>query len=86
MKHLGMSWADIKGTPRIELEGIMAALGEYNLLHSFDGYNEKDISEMSKNKPEVRSRYGEYQLANRELKEKLGKKTKLQGFRQLVDK
>ena len=84
MKHLGMSWADIKGTPRIELEGIMAALGEYNLLHSFDGYNEKEISEMSKNKPEVRSRYGEYVAANRRLKEKLGQKIERPSFKGLL--
>ena len=86
MKDLGMSWSEIKNTPRIELEGILSAYSSYNRLHSFDGYSESEISEMAKNKPELRSRYGEYQLANRELKEKLGKKTKLQGFKQLMDK
>ena len=83
MKYLGMSWREIKETPRIELEGILAALGEYNLLHSFDGYNEKDISEMAKNKPEIRSKYGEYVLANRTLKQKLGHKIHKPNFDQL---
>ena len=84
MKHLGMSWDEIKKTPRLELEGILAALGEYNLLHSFDGYNEKDVSEMAKNKPEVRSKYGEYVVANRRLKEKLGQKIERPSFKGLL--
>jgi hypothetical protein len=84
MKSLGMSWVEIKETSRIELEGLMAALGEYNLLHSFDGYSEKDISEMAKNKPEVRSKYGEYVLANRRLREKLGQKTQRPTFQGLL--
>ena len=69
-----MSWNEIKCTPRMELEGLMTALGEYNILHSFDGYSEKDISEMGKNKPEIRSKYGEYVMANRKLKERLGQR------------
>jgi hypothetical protein len=84
MKHLGMSWSEIKKTPRRELEGIMSALGEYNLIHSFDGYSENDISEMAKNKPEVRSKYGEYVLANRRLKEKLGYKIENPSFKNLL--
>ena len=84
MKHLGMSWSEMKETPRVELEGLMAALGEFNLIHSFDGYSEKDISEMSKNKPEVRSRYGEYVLANRRLKEKLGHRIERPDFKSLL--
>ena len=84
MKHLGMSWKEIKETPRIELEGLLAAYGEYNTLHSFDGYSEKDISEMAKNKPEVRSKYGEYVVANRRLKEKLGHKIERPSFQGLL--
>ena len=80
MKDLGMSWAEIKETPRIELEGLLAAYGEYNVLHSYDGYNAKDVAEMAKNKPEVRSQYGNYVQANRDLKEKLGKKEKQKSF------
>ena len=84
MKNLGMSWAEIKETPRIELEGLMSALGEYNLLHSFDGYNESDISSMAKNKPEIRSKYGEYVLANRRLKDKLGQEIRRPTFQGLL--
>ena len=68
----------------MELEGLLAALGEFNVIHSFDGYNESDISEMAKNKPEVRSKYGEYVLANRRLKEKLGQKIERPSFNNLL--
>ena len=85
MKDLGMSWSEIKNTSRIELEGILSAFAEYNKLHSFDGYSDKDISEMAKTRPEIRSQYGEYQLANRDLKEKLGKKVRVTGFKKLID-
>ena len=85
MKDLGMSWSEIKNTPRIEFEGILSAFGQYNKLHAFDGYSDQDISEMAKTRPEIRSQYGEYQLANRDLKEKLGKRVKVQGFKQLVN-
>ncbi len=84
MKHLGMSWNEIKRTPRKELEGIITALGEYNILHSFDGYNDKDISEMAKNKPEIRSKYGEYILANRRLRDKLGQHVARPSFSDLL--
>ena len=84
MKNLGMSWAEIKSTPRIELEGILAAYSEWNTLHSFDGYNDNDISEMAKNRPEVRSQYGEYIEANRNLKEKLGRRVERKSFKDLV--
>ena len=85
MKDLGMSWSEIKNTSRTELEGILSAFAEYNKLHSFDGYSDKDISEMAKTRPEIRSQYGEYQLANRNLKEKLGKKVRVAGFKKLID-
>ena len=64
-----MSWPDIKSTPRIELEGLMQAYNEYTTIHNFDGYTSEDVSEMAKNKPEIRSKYGEYILANRKLRE-----------------
>ena len=85
MKDLGMSWSEIKNTSRTELEGILSAFAEYNKLHSFDGYSDKDISEMAKTRPEIRSQYVEYQLANRNLKEKLGKKVRVAGFKKLID-
>ena len=84
MKDLGMSWVEIKNTPRMELEGILTAFSEYNVLHSFDGYNSDDIGRMAKDKPEVRSQYARYIEANRELKRKLGKVEKRKSFRDLL--
>ena len=55
MKTLNMSWAEIKATPAVELEGLMIALGEYNILHSFDGYSEKDVSEIKEEQKEMRT-------------------------------
>ena len=63
MKELNLSWTDIKNTPRFELEGLLMALGEYNRLHSMDGYDSDDISEMAKNKPSIRSKWAQYQNA-----------------------
>ena len=60
MKNLHMSWIDIKSTPTVELEGLVLALGEYNILHQFDGYSAKEIGDMAKNKPEIRTQYNEY--------------------------
>ncbi len=84
MKDLGMSWSDIKRTPRVELEGLLQAYAEYSILHSFDGYSDKDVSEMAKNKPEVRSQYGKYIEANRKLKRKLGQVAERKSFKDLV--
>ena len=47
MKELGMSWEEIKSTPRMELEGLLAANQEHNLLHAMDGYEAKDINDMA---------------------------------------
>ena len=51
MKGIGMSWEEIKRTPRIELESLLHAMHEYETMHSMDGYDDKDVSEMAKNKP-----------------------------------
>tara|TARA_R110000824_G_scaffold88789_2_gene218130 strand:- start:2953 stop:3255 length:303 start_codon:yes stop_codon:yes gene_type:complete len=60
MKSLNMSWAELKATPAVELEGLVIALSEYNILHSFDGYTAKEIGEMAKNKPQIRTQYNDY--------------------------
>ena len=65
MKNLNMSWEELKRTPRRELIGLLTALSEYNILHSFDGYTEKHIGEMSKNNPEIRQQYADYKAAKR---------------------
>ena len=60
MKDLGLSWNEIKETPRVELEGILVAYTEYQLLHSLDGYDDNDINSMAKNKPQIRGQYARY--------------------------
>ena len=60
MKDLGLSWNEIKETPRKELEGILIACGEYRQLHSLDGYDDDDINNMAKNKPQIRGQYARY--------------------------
>ncbi len=60
MKELGLSWSEIKDTPRIELEGLLCALSEHQVLHSLDGYDSDDIGKMSKTKPILRSQYAKY--------------------------
>jgi hypothetical protein len=60
MKDLNFTWSEIKDTPHIELEALLFALGEYNKLHSMDGYNDKDVNQMAKERPEVRSHYSTY--------------------------
>jgi hypothetical protein len=59
MEKLGMSWGDIKSIPRNELEGLLRALNIYNTIHAFDGYSSKDIEQMAKDKPNIRSNYNE---------------------------
>ena len=52
-----MSLEQIKATPRYELEGLLYALNTYKTIHAYDGYTSKDIGQMSKDKPEIRSAY-----------------------------
>jgi len=66
MKELGLSWLEIKSLPKRELEGLLYGLSQYSKYHQFDGYDEQDIGEMAKNKPQIRSDYYSY----RELKDK----------------
>tara|TARA_R100000988_G_scaffold103406_1_gene82201 strand:+ start:3235 stop:3504 length:270 start_codon:yes stop_codon:yes gene_type:complete len=66
MRELGMSLSEIKSTSRRELEGLLTALSLNNRIHQFDGYTEKDVGEMSKDKPHVREEYHK----SKELKKK----------------
>ena len=83
MKELGMSWNDIKATPRVELNGLLGALHEYSVLHSYDGYSESQVSEMAKSNPEVRQQWADYKEKRRKyvLKEK---KRTVQSFSELM--
>ena len=49
MKNLNMSWEELKRTPRRELIGLLTALSEYNILHSFDGYTIEECVDKFKN-------------------------------------
>ena len=80
MKELGMSWTEIKRTPRYELVGIIKAWQNYELLHSFDGYDSDDVSQLAKDKPKVRQDYNKY----RAMQERFGKKKKPVAFSDLV--
>ncbi len=70
-----MSWKEIKQTPHQELLGILLAYSEYETLHSMDGYSAEDISDLAKNKPEIRSQYAAYMEARRKWNDRIGKKT-----------
>ena len=76
MKDLHMPWEEIKRTPRMELEGILAAYSEYNLLHSMDGYESKDIGDMAKHRPSIRGDWGRYMEQRRKYEEMSGQKSK----------
>ena len=77
MIELGMSWNEIKHTPRFELESLVSALYTYKSYHSMDGYDDEDVSQMAKNKPKVRQQYHQYLETRREYNEKLGIKKKV---------
>jgi hypothetical protein len=65
MKELHMSWSELKSLPRNELEGLLFGLSQYSKIHQFDGYDENEIGDMAKTKPQIRSDYYKY----RELKD-----------------
>ena len=84
MKELGMSWSEIKKTPRQELNGLVAAMSNYNVMHSFDGYSDKEVNDMVKNKPEIRSDYSKYLEMNAVYQERTGQRRKIESFRDIL--
>jgi hypothetical protein len=84
IKGLGMRWSEIKSTPRHELVTLLAAFQEHERFHSMDGYSDNDISEMAKNRPEVRSQYAEYLQTRRKYNDMLGGKKDKPTFKGLV--
>ena len=52
-----MTLDEIKSTPRHELDGLLYAYNLYTSIHAYDGYDEKDIANMSKDKPQIRESY-----------------------------
>jgi hypothetical protein len=82
MKGLGMSWSEIKATPQIELNGLLTALSEYNILHSFDGYNDKQVREMAKDNPDIMPQYNDYKVKQRRYNTRSEKK--ITSFREII--
>ena len=72
MKHLGMDWKDIKNTPHHELRGLLIAYKEHEMFHSMDGYTDKQVGDMAKENPQIRSQYAQYLETRRKYEEKLG--------------
>ena len=79
-----MSWSEIKSLPRKELEGLLFGLSQYNKMHQFDGYDEKDVSEMAKNKPAIRSDYYRYMELKQEYEERMGAETKAKSLAGII--
>lgn len=75
MKELGLSWSEIKSLPRPELEGLLYATSEYSLLHSMDGYTDKQVSQHAKHNPQIRGHWSRYQNQQAKYKERMGIKT-----------
>ena len=74
MKALGMSWSEIKSTPRHELVGLLGAMSNYNQLHQFDGYTGDEIGKLAKDKPHLRSQYAEAMKLKSQYELRSGKK------------
>ena len=86
MKELGLSWTEIKTSTKKELEGLLYGLSQYSKYHQFDGYDENEIGELAKNKPQVRSDYHAYREIKDEYDERMGlKKMRPKSFKGLVN-
>jgi hypothetical protein len=77
MKELGISWTEIKNMPSWELEGLQGALNEYNSLHAMDGYTDKQVNEMAKNDPKIRSQWARYREQRAKFDDMTGLKRKI---------
>tara|TARA_R100001463_G_scaffold64241_1_gene117324 strand:- start:301 stop:555 length:255 start_codon:yes stop_codon:yes gene_type:complete len=84
MKELNMSWSEIKATPTVELQGLLKAFDNYSQYHAFDGYSDKDINQMAKDKPEVRNQYQKTQKTKDKFDIRMGRKKRVTSFRQLM--
>ena len=84
MKELNLSWAEVKSLPRVELEGLLYGLSQYSRMHQFDSMDEKDISEIAKNKPEIRSDYYKYLDLKRTYEERMGMRKQIKKFEGII--
>ena len=69
-----MSWSELKRLPRNELEGLLFGLSQYSKMHQFDGYDEKQIGDLAKDKPQIRTDYYNYRELREEYEARLGMK------------
>ena len=84
MKELGMSWSEIKQTPREEIMGLVAALNQYELLHAYDGYPSDDFKNMAKNNPSIRGDYTKYLEVKAKYEDRANVRRKKQSFESLL--
>lgn len=84
MKELSMSWSEIKKTPRRELEGLLLAFGTFNTIHSFDGYSSKDVAELAKEKPSIRSDYSKSLELKARMERKINKTASPTSFQGII--
>jgi hypothetical protein len=84
MKELHMSWSELKSLPRKELEGLLFGLSQYMRMHQFDGYDEEEIGNLAKDKPQVRSDYNHYRELKDEYDARLGIKKQIKTPSQLA--
>ena len=71
----------IKNTPRYELDYLLAAAYDYKRMHSMDGYDDSDVNEMAKNKPQVRQQYHDYLTTRRRYERMTGMEHKKPSFK-----
>jgi len=83
MKELGMSWSEIKSTPRHELTSLLMALNNYNIIHQFDGYTPDDVGHMAKDRPQIRGAYSRSIAMKKQYERRAGKKEKIKSFSDL---
>lgn len=86
MKDLGMSWSEIKATPRNELIGLLTAYSNHEVMHAFDGYSSEDVNEMAKNKPEVRGDYARSLSMRAKYEARTGMKKRITSFADVMNK
>ena len=77
MKDLGMRWNEIKDTPRSELQGLLGALHEHTAYHSMDGYTDKQVNDLAKENPQIRSQYAAYLEKKRKYSDMMGIKKEI---------
>ena len=82
--EVGMSWKEIKNTPRWELTGLLSAFYEYRDLHAMDGYTDKQVNDMAKHDSTIRGKWSDYQATRRKFEGLTGMKRKPVSFKNMM--